>query len=548
MVNKKIRMKQRSGASYDVLWPETTADQVLTGEEAITVKQHIGLLSELTTTSNTDLVGAINENKGRIDENDVSIDTISFNVKNHGAIGDNITDDSIAINKIINDVYTSGGGTVLIPSGYTFRLYSQINMKSNIRLVIDGILKLKDNGSSHIIMIDGCSNVIIEGKGVVDGSRASITTVEHLAGIYSVNSANHITIKDITVKSCKNWTVNIVNSHDVLLDNLKLSDSSNSAEFANGCYNCIARNIEVFNVDDYGFAFYGGVYNSSITNSFVHNNGIDGIVVLTDAGQTQICNHINIIGNTVYSNNYSGISLRNDLVNAIPHNNININSNQIHHNNKSNISGLGGIWVQIGHNINISNNIIHDDGNGNNSSVGINLSPQDKPVNRITLIGNIITNEGIGGGLGVGIQFGGALLNVNVSSNMIDDTQTPKTMAYCINYMGGDVIMINNNRLGASIGQPINYYASIDNKAVQVYNNIGYNPIGKISVPVGASNATVKNTLGYPVRVFVHGGVVSNIAINNEYISLTNGCFLLAPSETIAIVYSDIPYWEWYGM
>ncbi|MCL4693624.1 MAG: glycoside hydrolase family 28 protein, partial [Candidatus Hydrogenedentes bacterium] len=42
---------------------------------------------------------------------------VSFNVRDHGAIGDKITKDTASIQATINAAYASGGGTVLFPPG-----------------------------------------------------------------------------------------------------------------------------------------------------------------------------------------------------------------------------------------------------------------------------------------------------------------------------------------------------------------------------------------------------------------------------------------------
>lgn len=482
----------------------------------------------------------------RLDSSDSRLVEVAISIMSYGAVGDGVTDDIGAINNAILDAESRGGGTVLVPSGRTFIISNQINMKSNIRFVIDGTIKIQDEAICHGILVDGCTNVIIEGHGMIDGNRANQTPPNPLGGIYTVNKANHITIRDIHVTECYNWPINVVDSYNVLIDNVVGSNSQNSFEFARGCYNCWARNIEVYGLGDFGFAFYGGIKDSGIINSLIHDNNIDGIVVLADNGQESICENISIIGNAVYRNGYSGITLRSDLTTPDPvHANVTISGNLIHDNNQHNVAGLGGIWIQAGRYISIADNIISHDGNGTASTVGVNLKPQEKTVSDVIIKGNTIKNEGQGGGLGVSIQLSEAD-NVLIEGNNLMDDQDTKTVAFHINGSGGKNVLIKNNIIGNSIGPKLNFTPGLNN---HIEGNSGWNPIGQLAAPAVPANQTnVANITGYTVRVFVSGGAVQYIAINNANTGLTSGMFILGPGDSILLNYTTAPTWLWYAL
>jgi polygalacturonase len=61
--------------------------------------------------------------------------TASFNVRDHGAKGDGVTLDHVAINRAIEAASSVGGGTVWVPAGRY--LCGSIRLKSNIRLHLD---------------------------------------------------------------------------------------------------------------------------------------------------------------------------------------------------------------------------------------------------------------------------------------------------------------------------------------------------------------------------------------------------------------------------
>jgi polygalacturonase len=129
-------------------------------------------------------------------------------VKNFGTKGDGITDDTAAIQKAINYIYSKGGGTVVIPDGtYLINPDTKISMKSNMKLSLspNAVLKAKatSSGSYQIIFMWNISNVEIVG-GKIIGDRANhigASTTNWGEGIYVVG-CNNVHIADVTVSNC----------------------------------------------------------------------------------------------------------------------------------------------------------------------------------------------------------------------------------------------------------------------------------------------------------------------------------------------------------
>lgn len=468
-----------------------------------------------------------------------------IHVTNYGVKGDDSTDDITAINALLTSLGTNQK-TIYFPPNKTYIIGSQLNVPSNTRLIIDGTIKLKNEAKANMLYLNGVTNVVIEGSGTIDGNRANQTSPPSpIAGIYVVPGCSYVTIKGLTIKNCYNWAVNVVQSNNVLLDSIVTSYSGNSTEFAQNSYDCYARNIEVHHIDDYGFAFYGGCYNCGITDSILHHNNIDGISLISDSGQPYDNYDISIIGNTCYNNNYSGISLISHVASPKDNYSITIIGNKLHHNNQSNIAGQGGIWVRNATKVTIKGNTIHHDGNGGNSSVGINVNPQTQTVTDIIITDNTIYNEGQpSSGLGVGIQLLGANYVV-IQNNVFKDTQTSKTTAYHINGSSTNFI-VQGNLIGTSLGAILNI---TPNATTVIKDNKGGNPKGAIAPPATlVSSTSIQNTTGYMCRVFVSNGTVTNIAINDAFVNMTHGSFLLYPGDSIQIVYSATPDWFWYAM
>jgi polygalacturonase len=132
------------------------------------------------------------------------------NVKNYGALGNGVKDDTAAIQAAINSL-PADGGTVIIPAGtYMIDVSKKINLKSKMLLQMDpaAILKAKTSSLSrtYIINASGKTDVEIAGGQLV-GDRdthvyAGGGTHEWGHGIYAGSSAARITIRDLRVSKC----------------------------------------------------------------------------------------------------------------------------------------------------------------------------------------------------------------------------------------------------------------------------------------------------------------------------------------------------------
>ncbi|MNJ09281.1 Pectate lyase superfamily protein [compost metagenome] len=80
-------------------------------------------------------------------------------------------------------------------------------------------------------------------------------------------------------------------------------------------------------------------------------------------------------------------------------------------------------------------------------------------------------------------------------------------------------------------------------------NNHGFNPTGNESVTVGPSPWTFTNDKGWPVEIYVGGGVVSGIARQSiSLFGITSGSFTLGTGERITVTYSSPPGARVFGL
>lgn len=152
-----------------------------------------------------------------------------FDVRNFGAIGDGIHDETKAINRCIEACVQKGGGTVRFPPGKyltgTIRLTSNLTIVIEAGAVIIGTTNLDlyyhptpplsmpeaGWGKWHrgLIVGEGVERVTIQGPGIIDGNRVfDPTGEERMRGPH---------------------TIVLVEAKDIEISNLKIMDSANYA-------------------------------------------------------------------------------------------------------------------------------------------------------------------------------------------------------------------------------------------------------------------------------------------------------------------------------
>jgi Endopolygalacturonase len=231
-----------------------------------------------------------------------------FNIVDLGAKGDGVTDNTLVIQKAIDEASASGNGKVIVPSG-TF-LTGVIHIKSNVEIYLAenavwlGSAKRIDYGpkdASPLIVAQGQHNFSITGKGTIDGNGKELIkdlyamlkagTLEdsewqtynpwhqmrpeerNRPKIILFQNCDSIRVTGITIKNGLMWVQDYRSCTNVTIDGIKVS----STTFLNndGIDITDSKNVRITNCDidacDDGICLKSSLRNEGCENVYVAN-------------------------------------------------------------------------------------------------------------------------------------------------------------------------------------------------------------------------------------------------------------------------------------
>jgi parallel beta-helix repeat protein len=359
-----------------------------------------------------------------------------FNVKDFGATGDGVTDDTAAITAAVEAARAAGGGDVYVPTGtYIVSGHNEpsdgaIMLYDNIHLYGDGM------GATNIKVADGwnmkmtgvirteygvaTNNVTVDNL-TIDGNRANVTSkIDGWFNGYAPGKEGHdsnITLDHVEVKDCsgygfdpheQTWNLTISNcvSHGNHLDgfvadyivggtytnNVAYNNDRHGFNLCTSSNDLVVSNNIAYGNGDNGITVQRGSENITwphditISNNTVYDNGIDGI-------QIKLADHITVADNEVFDNGKNGIRLYGTDHNTITGNNVYNNSQsqanafeEIRIQSYDETSGVSGLYYASTNNV-IENNTIG--GADSDSNYGVREYADGSDYNTVT--GNIIS-------------------------------------------------------------------------------------------------------------------------------------------------------------
>jgi hypothetical protein len=217
------------------------------------------------------------------------------NVRDFGAKGDNVSDDTAAIQSAIDSVASSGGGTVYVPAGtykLSYRLRSGVTglycllMRSHIKLVGDGfgtILRVRDNdpfpGPGSIARVIGAGenldDVTLEAFSV-DGNRANIPGFSSGNNPLPANGGN-ILFGFFDGLTCSRIRVQAVASYNAFGQGIQLVGQPSNLAHDLWIEDCIVHHNAYIGIQS------SQAVDLMISGNSVYSNGDNGIDVYGDS-------------------------------------------------------------------------------------------------------------------------------------------------------------------------------------------------------------------------------------------------------------------------
>jgi hypothetical protein len=361
---------------------------------------------------------------------------LSFNVKDYGAAGDGIADDTAAIQAAITAADAVTGGRVFVPDG-TY-VCGDIALKDNIRLEGSStkttVLKAKP-GTVNAVIVGASGDTVTDAvvtKLTINGNN---TGGAQCRGV-QVTSGARILVSRVSFtdlyKSAVLFQTGTVDSEvsECVLANIGISESTgdHAILFQTGSNRCVARHNHITGSRQMGIAL--ATAGNGATDCVIANNYIETVATTTGfecIGVTADCVRTLILGNQCIGSQDNGISI--SAANSV-----------------------------------VSHNLI--DGALNH---GIAISGNDCVV-----VGNIAHNIGTdrpNAGTGYGGIYLNSVTNCDVVCNRLYDDQGTHTMDYGIKEFGtaGGHIYDDNRIVGALVGQ----YLLLANTTATLLDNRG---------------------------------------------------------------------------
>lgn len=176
----------------------------------------------------------------------------TFNVRDHGALGDGQTLDSPAIQATIEACSAKGGGTVFLPAGHY--LTGSLFLRDNISLHLDSGATIlgSENPDDYpvvhnrwegkhqdtfapLITGQGLHNISITGRGIIDGCGATWwqakrdgTLAHPRPRLISFSDCTNVLIEGITAINSPSWTINPVHCQNVNIRGITIINPADS--------------------------------------------------------------------------------------------------------------------------------------------------------------------------------------------------------------------------------------------------------------------------------------------------------------------------------
>ena len=411
-----------------------------------------------------------------------------ISVKDFGAVGDGVTDDTAALASFATAIAGKRG---FINAG-TYLTTSTLVFPSNCTVIGDGpgvatILQGASFPTTSPVIQLGTSNCQIRDI-TVDGNYPSNTSYA-AASIYSPPSASNNSIRNVIFTR---WNF------------IALSFQSN--ELIDGC-TFTGNGTTTITPSQYGVWYDISTANVRISNCIFTNIATNSIIgggnsTITGCSFSEHGTYTGIDSGAIYSsgNNKSMVIAGNTFT----------------------ASGAKGVGIES----TVGDMVITGNYITGQAAYGIICEGNGTT----TISGNTIT-----------YCYSGINVQANVNNFSICGNTLYGSSNAQIEILAGtsNNYVITGNRLSGGVATLLDGGSGTTKN---ITNNLGFNPMGPVAITVGASPYSFTNATGYPIIVYVYNGVVSSVTLHGITAGVsTNGVYPLPMGETISVAYTAAP-------
>ena len=177
---------------------------------------------------------------------------LTFNVREHGAVGNGQALDSRAIQSVIDSCARQGGGTVYLPAGQY--LTGSLFLRDNISIHLDSgaVILGSENSEDYpivhsrwegkhqdtyapLIAGENLNNISVTGRGIIDGrgaiwwkAKKENTLAHPRPRLISFSNCTNILIEGITAINSPSWTINPIHCQNVNIRGITIINPADS--------------------------------------------------------------------------------------------------------------------------------------------------------------------------------------------------------------------------------------------------------------------------------------------------------------------------------